>query len=91
MINLNHKAMTTTSVKRGLPEPRDAWEYRGNLYALNTKASAQFGQNDGHLIPEYIKQKSVLVPVLHPNLRGRTDHHGRKYAPTYWIYTKLGQ
>ncbi len=78
--------MRTISVRSDLPP--SLWEYRGKMYAYNAQATALFGSNSGHRIAQEVRDASILVPVLHPNLKGRTDLHGRKYAPHYHVFTE---
>ena len=31
--------------------------------------------------------KGIVVSVMHPNLKGKRDLHGKPYTPNEWIFT----
>jgi hypothetical protein len=66
--------------------------YQGQKLVLNSQISA--GMNMNNTSTKFIAKElrkagrlAVLVLVLNPNLRGKTDLHGNPYTPTKFIFS----
>lgn len=57
-------------------------KYNGTIYKLDAEKSVNYSLNK--VLPA--NTKFVMVQVLQPILRGRTDLHGKLYKPTIWIF-----
>lgn len=70
----------------------DEVNYNGQIFYKNAAISGAMNANNTSLntIAATLKKeglKAVCVKVLHRNLKGRTDLHGRPYQPTAHIFT----
>lgn len=75
--------------KQALPK---TVSYLGETYYLNSGMSSAMSANKTsptHIAAELKKQgrKVLIVKVLHRNLRGKLDLHGKPYQPTEWLFT----
>ncbi len=56
--------------------------YKKQVYKLDTVATEELKR--GVVLA---RGYHVQVNVLHRNLRGREDFHGKPYKPTVWVYS----
>ena len=66
--------------------------HNNEVYSMDIQVSALVKTPGGNyeqakLKMKELKLKGIIVRVMHPNLRGKTDLHGRPYTPNEWIFT----
>lgn len=58
----------------------DSITYNNKVYKVSIHASHEYSERKVSV------KGAILVKVMHKNLRGRTDLHGKPYQPSLWIY-----